>query len=140
MKSHLMTAAVTLATPGLAMAADVSIEIAGVKSADGPLYVSLQTEGQFMQNAGTAGKIVQDPQAGTISVVVPGVAPGEYSVSVWHDIDGDGQFDRAPDGRPLDGWSMLNAGALRGAPTFDAVKFSVSDSGAAIRLDMMYAE
>ncbi|MEQ1931033.1 MAG: DUF2141 domain-containing protein [Parvularculaceae bacterium] len=140
MKAPFLTVALMLATPAMALAADVSIEIAGVKSASGPLYVSLQTEGQFMQNVGTAGKIVQNPGVGTVSVLVPGVAPGEYSVSVWHDIDGDAEFDRAADGRPLDGWSMLNAGALRGAPTFNAVKFSVGNSGAAIKLDMVYAE
>lgn len=128
------------ALPMAAAAADVAVDIGGVRAAEGPLYVSLQTAAQFMQNEGTAGTIVQKPGAGMVSVVLPGVAPGEYAVSVWHDIDGDGVFDRAETGRPLDGWSMLNGADLRGAPTFESVKFTVTDKGAKLALQMIYAD
>jgi uncharacterized protein (DUF2141 family) len=135
-----IAAVLASALPAAAGAADVAVEIGGVRSANGPLYVGLQTEAQFLQNAGTAGTIVQKPGVGTLSVTIPGVAPGDYSISVWHDIDGDGTFDRADSGRPLDGWSMLNAGDLRGAPTFESVKFTVTESGARVALQMIYAD
>lgn len=125
---------------GAAAAADVVVDISGVRSASGPLYVSLQTEAQFLQNEGTAGTIVPKPGVGAVSVVLPGVAPGDYSISVWHDVDGDGVFDRNESGRPLDGWSMLNAGELRGAPSFESVKFTVTDKGAKLKLQMIYAD
>lgn len=129
-----------LVANGTAQAADVSIGIDGVRAQKGPLYVSLQTAAQFLKNEGTYGKIIPDPKAGKMTVVLNGVAPGEYSVSVWHDVDKDGVFDRTDAGLPLDGWSMFNAAALRGEPRFDEVKFTVSAQGAAIDLDMVYAD
>lgn len=125
---------------GAAMAADVSIAISGIRAANGPLYVSVQTEAQFLKNEGSHGTIIQEPVAGATTVVLPNVPAGDYSVSVWHDIDGDGVFDRAQSGLPLDGWSMYKAAALRGEPKFDEVKFKVTSQGAAISLDMVYAD
>lgn len=134
-----IAAAVSVAA-GAAQAGEVSIAIDGVRAAKGPLYVSLQTAAQFLKDDGSHGKIVQDPKAGTVTVVLSDVPPGEYSVSVWHDIDNDGAFDRAESGMPLDGWSMFNAAALRGEPKFDDVKFAVTARGASINLDMVYAD
>jgi uncharacterized protein (DUF2141 family) len=129
-----------LASAEAAQAGDVSIAINGVRAAKGPLYVSLQTAAQFLKNEGSYGKIVQNPQPGTVSVTLSNVPAGEYSVSVWHDIDGDAVFDRADTGMPLDGWAMYNASALRGEPKFDEVKFKVAPGGTSIDLDMVYAD
>lgn len=133
-------AAVFAASAGAASAADVTVAISGVKAGKGPLYVSLQTEAQFLQNAGSYGEVIAAPGVGDVKVTLKGVAPGEYSVSVWHDTNGNGVFDRAPDGRPLDGWSMNNAGSLRGQPVFSEVKFSVAAAGASLDLPMYYPE
>lgn len=126
--------------PVAASAADVTIALSGVRAGKGPLYVSLQTEAQFLQNAGSYGEIIASPAVGAARVTLKGVAPGAYSVSVWHDVNGNGVFDRAPDGRPLDGWSMNNAGSLRGQPVFDEVKFTVGAAGASLDLPMYYPE
>lgn len=138
----ILWAAIGLAAPvaSAAQAGDVTIAIHGVRAADGPLYVSLQTREEFLQPRGAHGEIVQSPQQGTVWVTLPDVPKGEYSVSVWHDIDGDRQFDRKASGEPLDGWAMLN-GADRGrAPTFEESKFAVSAGGASISVNMVYAE
>ena len=132
--------AMTLGAAAGASAADVTVTMRGVKAGGAPLYVSLQTKDQFLQNAGSYGEIVSAPGAGTVSVVLKGVAPGDYSVSVWHDVNKNGTFDRAPDGRPLDGWSMNNAASLRGQPVFDDVKFTVGAAGVNLDLPMFYNE
>ncbi|HBK90673.1 MAG TPA: hypothetical protein DDZ68_03260 [Parvularcula sp.] len=123
-----------------AFAGDVRVTVSGVRAANGPLYVGLQTREQFMQNAGSYGEIVASPAPGAVSVTLHGVAPGEYSVSVWHDIDGDGVFDMGPDGKPIDGWAMIDGASLRGAPTFDQVSFKKEDASIAIDVDMIYAD
>ena len=133
-------ALMTLSAADGALAGDVVVKMAGVKAGGGPLYVSLQTKEQFLQDAGAYGQIIAAPQAGDASVVLKNVAPGAYSVSVWHDINGNKVFDRAPDGRPLDGWSMNNAASLRGQPVFDEVKFTVGAAGVTLDLDMFYPE
>ncbi len=120
-----------------ATAGDVNITIEGVREADGALLVSLQTAEQFMKEEATRGEIIESPEAGSHTITFAGVADGDYAVSVWHDINGNKEFDTAPQGWPLDGWSMVNAASMAGPPTFDAVKFSV-EGGADITLQMIY--
>ena len=77
---------------GAALAADVTISIDGVVEANGPLYVSLQTEDQFMKDSWSYGERVSSPSAGTIEIVIKDVDAGDYAVSVWHDINGNNEF------------------------------------------------
>lgn len=123
-----------------ALAADVTVSVTGVRAANGPLYVSLQTRDEFLENEGSYGEIVRSPSAGTVSVTLEGVSPGEYAVSVWHDIDGDGVFDASPEGMPLDGWAMIDGASLRGAPDFDQVSFKLEKSSLSLNVDMIYAD
>lgn len=132
-------AAPSLATPApSAPGASVTIELAGVKAGSGDLYVSLQTRDQFMKPTGSYGTIVARPAPGARSIVLPGVAPGRYSVAVWHDNNGNRSFDRRPSGEPIDGWAMINGDTMRAAPAFDKVSFTVDGKDQAIKLDMRY--
>lgn len=126
------------ATP--AFAGDVTLTLEGVQAAPGDLYVSLQTEEQFMQPRGSYGEIVKAPSAGSRTIMMKDVKPGDYAVSVWHDVDNDHQFTRATNGRPLDGWTMVNAEALRDTPKFEQVKLTVPADGKALTLKMVYAK
>jgi uncharacterized protein (DUF2141 family) len=121
-----------------ALAGDVVINLEGVEAAKGDLYVSLQTQDQFLKNTGAYGAMIKAPKSGQQVVVLKDVAPGDYSVSVWHDIDADHIFSMSPSGMPADGWSMHNAKALRSAPTWDAVKFNMQSNNIELPLKMIY--
>jgi uncharacterized protein (DUF2141 family) len=123
-----------------AFAGDVTLSLDAVDASGGDLYVSLQKQDEFMQPRGSYGTVIKAPKAGPQTVVLKDVAPGDYSVTVWHDIDADGKFSMGPDGRPRDGWTMNNAAALRGMPTWDGVKFSVPGAGTSLTLTMLYAK
>lgn len=116
----------------------VSLNLGGIRAAEGDLYVSLQTRAQFMKPAGSYGTILRKPAAGSRTVTLTGVEPGDYAVSVWHDINNNRRFDRAENGVPTDGWAMLNAEGLRAAPTFDQVKFPVAGAAKTVKLEMHY--
>ncbi|HEX8525761.1 DUF2141 domain-containing protein [Allosphingosinicella sp.] len=128
-------AALALATP--ATAATLTVDLDGVRSAPGTLYVSVQTREQFMQRSGIAGTVMSAPQAGShrFGFELP---EGEYAISVWHDDNGNGSFDKAENFMPLDGWAMVNAAQLRGEPSFDQVKTVIGGSPAGVRLQMVY--
>lgn len=111
-----------------AFAGDVTVTLTGVQARGGQLLAALQTHDQFLQPAGAYGDIVRDPAAGTVTVTFRGVAPGDYSLSVLHDADSDGQM-KMEGGMPAEGWAMVNGAALRGMPTWDQVKFTVPASG-----------
>ena len=128
-------AALVAAVPAHATSLNVHLE--GVRTADGTLFVSVQTREQFMQQTSTAGTRVAAPREGSheFSFDVP---PGDYAVTVWHDDNGNGTFDLNDQQRPLDGWAMSNSSPLRGEPTFDQVRVPVGTEVATVRLTMAY--
>ena len=128
--------AVGVAAP--ALAGDVTLTLEGVQARGGKLLVGLQTRDQFLKPAGDHGEIIEGPRAGTHTVVPRNVPAGDYSVSVLHDADGDGQM-KMQGGMPAEGWTMLNAQSLRAAPTFDQVDFTVPATGAvSVKASMIY--
>jgi uncharacterized protein (DUF2141 family) len=117
----------------------VSVTLTGIQAAQGDLYIALQTQEQFMKQVGSYGEIVRLPAAGDKTVVLTGVKAGDYAVQVWHDINNDHRFNTAPNGKPTDGYAMVNAETLRAVPTFDQVKLAVPADGKAVTLPMVYA-
>ena len=136
-------AALALSTPALAEDAaedaPLTIEVRGVEDRGGRLYVGVQTEAQFLQEDGVAGRIFDDPDAGSLRVSFP-LPEGRYAVSVWHDDDADGEFDRAENGMPLDGWAMSNDAGRRGPPSFDDAAVELRRGGAETSATMIYPE
>ena len=127
-------AGAALATP--ALAGEVTVTLTNIRADAGDLYVSLQSEAQFMQAAALAGKTVENPKDGTVTVTFADVPDGQYALMVWHDIDGDGTFSMGPQG-PTDGWSMIGADELRGMPTFAAQSFTL-DGSATVTEPVLY--
>lgn len=120
-----------------ALAAPLTVTIEDIEARGGTLYISVQTREQFMQNDGIDGSMIPAPVAGTKSVTYD-LEPGEYSISVWHDFNGNDVFDRAENGMPLDGWAMIGGKSMRAAPTFDTASVTLSDAGATITEAMIY--
>lgn len=138
MKTMILGVLAIAALPAAASAAPVRLDLSGIRAARGDLYVSLQTRAQFMQPTGSYGTIVRKPAAGSRVVTLEGVAPGDYSVSVWHDINANGKWDSDERGVPLDGWAMVNGDALRAKPTFEQVSFAVGTDPKVLKLNMRY--
>lgn len=92
-----------------------------------------------MKDDGVAGQIFEAPSAGskTVSFDLP---EGRYSVSVWHDFNGNGVFDTDEAGAPPDGWSSHNAAELTAAPTLEQASLHVTGDGAAITLYRVYPD
>ncbi|NNC72622.1 MAG: DUF2141 domain-containing protein [Sphingomonadaceae bacterium] len=137
MKKTIATALIAALAAIPAHAAPLTVNLGGVSDEGGTLYVSVQTAAQFMQQDGTAGEVVQSPAAGAHSFTFD-VPEGDYAVSVWHDDNGNDEFDMGENYVPEDGWAMVGGEALRAEPTFDQVKTSVGASGATVGLSMIY--
>lgn len=137
MKACFVASLAGLALAAPAWAAPLTVDLEGVRAARGTLYVSVQTREQFMQESGIAGSVVTSPQAGShrFGYELPA---GEYAISVWHDDNGNGAFDKDERFVPLDGWALPHSERLRGEPEFDQVKTVIGDSPAAVRLAMAY--
>ena len=137
LKTACIALGLVVATP-LAIAAPLTFTVDGVEARGGTLYIGVQTEAEFMKDAGIDGSAIKAPTAGTHSATFD-LPEGEYSVSVWHDANDDNIFDMK-NGMPAEGWTMHNAKTLRGMPTFDVVKIRVTEAGANVTETIVYPE
>jgi uncharacterized protein (DUF2141 family) len=135
----LICAAAALAAAASAAAAPLTVNVDGIEARGGKFYVGVQTEAQFMKDEGVAGEIVDAPVAGSRSFTFD-LPEGVYSISVWHDFNGNGQFDMSEAGPPADGWAMINGEAMRAAPTFAEASLTLPAAGTATTLKVIYPE
>jgi len=135
----LIACAAALSGAGLAAAAPLTVNVDGIEARGGTLYVGVQTEAQFMENAGIAGEMVAAPEAGSQSFTFD-LPEGAYSISIWHDFNANGQFDMSEAGPPADGWAMINGEAMRAAPTFADASLVLPAAGTATTLKVIYPE
>ena len=87
-----------LAVAGLAgilavpvFSADLAIEVRGVRSGDGRLFVAVhspETRDTFPAGAGMVAGLQQRAHPGTIRFVLRDLPPGPYAVNAFHDEDG----------------------------------------------------
>ncbi|NBB13797.1 DUF2141 domain-containing protein [Caulobacter sp. SLTY] len=121
------------AIPSVVWAADVAVTLTGVQPQGGTMLVSLQTRDQFMKPMGAAGAM-GEAQAGTMTLTIENVAPGDYALMVMHDADGSWSLT-TKDGKPAEG--LAHSGAT-GAKTFDEMKITVTEQGAKVTLPLVY--
>jgi uncharacterized protein (DUF2141 family) len=130
--------ALALAFPAAALAGPVSVDLSGLR-AGGALYVQLQTRAQFMGAERVAGRIVAAPAAGSLSLDLGDVPPGDYAITIWHNDNGNHLFDMDPStGAPADGWATVNGEALSGRPAFDQIRFAIPAEGLRVPLVLHY--
>lgn len=134
-KTVILAGVVSALSATAAFAGDLSVTLTGVKDQGGTMLVSLQTRDQFMKPAGANGAM-SPASAGTMTLTVNNVAPGEYAVMVMHDADSNWTMGMK-DGKPTEGWGRSGSGDGR---DFDAVKITVPASGGAVTVPMNYPQ
>jgi uncharacterized protein (DUF2141 family) len=109
----------------------LTVRVVGARNASGEIRVAL------FQNAegfpGDASKALRtqpaqiDPQTLSAKVSFTGIPQGVYAVSVFHDENGNGKFDRNFVGIPKEAYGASNNPPKKmRPPTFDEAKFSLS--------------
>ncbi|MEM6604242.1 MAG: hypothetical protein AAF671_00680, partial [Pseudomonadota bacterium] len=83
-----LAAGISLVAGPTALADDkvqFQITLNGVQTGHAPLYVSVQDAGKFRTESGNAGVILRSQEQSNLSVDLA-VEPGQYAVSIWHDL------------------------------------------------------
>ena len=115
----------------------VTVTLKGVTKTEGPIYVSIQTRENYRSMKGFGG-VLSEPTLGDITQTFKVETPGNYAVSVWHDLDDDGRFSMTEDYKILDGWGASGNAPEDREPTFDDVQIKVDESGATVPVEMRY--
>ena len=128
-------AALALVTAGPALAADLRIEVSGLRNTEGTVYAAVCTEDQFLQPACT---YFGSAPAGSGIVTVPDVPPGTYAVQVVHDENDNRTLDR-PGFLPTEGMGLSRDAPMRfGPPRWGDASFDLTEAGATVPLTMRY--
>lgn len=134
-KLHTAFAAFIFCGSAFAGAADLTIEVTDVQSADGTVKVALYTADSFLKKP-AAVKSAQ-AAAGSVKLVMTDVPEGSYAFALYHDANGNGKLDRNAMGIPTEDYSFSNgAMGTMGPPSFDSARFVVPAAGATARVSL----
>ena len=129
----LLTMLLTLAG---ARAADLTVNVEGVASADGQLLLALYNNDDAFK--GKPYRALAAPAApGTVRLEVKDLPAGDYAFAVYHDANGNGKLDLNAVGVPVEDYAFSNnAMGKRGAPAFADARIAVPAAGAAVGVSL----
>lgn len=114
-----------------ALAADLTIEVHGIRSGDGRLYVAVhapESKDTFPAGAGSVASLQGRAHIGTLRFVVQDLPPGRYAVNAFHDENDNGELDTNIVGIPSEGYGFANdPDSTFGPPKFEDAAVNVGD-------------
>lgn len=125
-------------SPGLA--ADLIVQVDGVRNSEGLVRLALYDRAEDYPRKGKA-IITEDvpAESGNMTFIIPDLAAGSYAIALFHDEDGDNDFDQNFIGFPEEGYGFsMNAKVFLGAPRFSEAAFALGDEGETITVTLVY--
>jgi uncharacterized protein (DUF2141 family) len=146
-----------------AQAADIEIEVRGIKVRTGQVHAALFANADdFSLDLAFRGMITREGEisigvftkdnhmprppaefvsapanARTIQLRMDDVAPGTYALALYQDVNDDGKLDTTINGVPLEPWGMSNNPRVSGrSPTWTEAQFILSPEGARLIIDL----
>jgi uncharacterized protein (DUF2141 family) len=109
-----------------AEAASLTITFSDIEAPKGRIMLAL-FEGAAGYNGGKPVHGAAIEVTGTTAnAVITGLAPGQYGVKLFHDVNGNGKMDTNPFGMPVEPFAFSNsAKGNMGPADWDAAKFDV---------------
>ncbi len=130
--------AVALFLAGNTAAADLTVTVTALRSTTGSVHVALYDSREGFPDS---DHILDDRLVPASNPVArfAGIVPGTYAVAVYHDENGNDEFDQGLLGIPREGYAFsMGARALLGPPAFDDAAFVVETGGTAVTIPMTY--
>ena len=125
-----------------ALAAELAIEIRGVRSDTGRIYVAVHTPRtgeKFPSAEGMFAGVQQQAHAGDMRFVLRDLPPGRYAVNAFHDENGNGDLDTNVLGIPREGYGFANDPPTSfGPPEFEEAAVTVGDAPATAAMTITY--
>ncbi len=128
----------TPAAAAPARAATLAIRFEGIETPKGQIMLSVFDNAAAHDQNGAPVRVAAVPVEGTTALATfEGLAPGDYAVKAFHDLDGDGKMGSNPFGMPLEPFAFSNdAKAQGGPPRWEAARFPVAAGANAIRISI----
>lgn len=108
---------------------ELSITISNIYPVEGELYIAIyDNEDSYMDIEKTAFKKIVPINATSQTIVFDGIPDGVYAISVFQDLNGNGELDTSGLGFPREPYGFSNDARGRfGPPKFKNTKIDFSD-------------
>ncbi len=104
---------------------NLEIRITGVEKVQGAMMIAIyQPEHKFLGKEGFLFKMIPVEKAGSLSFVAS-VPSGKYAISIYHDLNSDGELNTNLLGIPREPYGFSMARGSFGPPSFDQASFEV---------------
>lgn len=127
--------------PGEA-ATKLTVRVVGVRAAQGQVAVTVYPDDRrrFLAPGAKLMRVRATAQAPATSACF-WLPPGAYAVAVYHDANGNKDFDRSIIGMPREGFAFSNDPSTRlGLPSFESVRFPLAATPTTIQMQMRYLD
>ena len=125
-----------------ALAAELVIEVRGVRSDAGRVYIAVHAprEGEkFPYSDGMFAGVQQRAHAGDLRFVLRDLPAGRYAVNAFHDENGNGDLDANVLGIPTEGYGFANDPPTTfGPPDFEEAAVTVGDAPVTAGMTITY--
>lgn len=133
---------IALGWPMAAAAADLTVVIKGVRNDAGQIELCLWEGPQDFPKCAKRSPAERrhiPPSAGDVTVTFPGLKPGRYAVSAFHDEKKIGRIETDFLGRPETGIAFSrDAEGFLGPPDFDDAAVTLNEPNGTIAMTMRY--
>lgn len=117
-------------------AADLTITVDGVASADGRVMVALYNSADTFRGKPYRA-LVAPASAGAVTLEVKDLPAGDYAFAAYHDANHNGKLDLNAVGMPVEDYAFSNnAMGKRGPASYDDARFQVPAGGAAASVNL----
>jgi uncharacterized protein (DUF2141 family) len=126
---------------GQAVAADLRVKVVDLRSDKGDVHIAVYNMAEgFPDHDGMLAEVTVGITKDYAQAVFPGLSAGRYGVAVYHDEDGDHDFDQGFLGWPLEGFAFSNGAeaTLFGAPSFSQTAMPLEEIGSQFVIPMGY--
>jgi uncharacterized protein (DUF2141 family) len=129
-------ALLALSTASIAMATDLVINVQNVQPGKGTIKAALYSKAEnFLVDPLRHASVAAG--ANTVRLKMDGLAPGEYAVSIYQDLNGNEKLDKNFFKIPNEPTGTSNdAPALRGPPSYDQARFNLPEAGKEISITL----
>ena len=124
MRKFLVLAALACTLP--LHAATLELEVSGLEAKEGAVMVALFNQAEGWLKKPVKGVKAQPTPDGKAVLRFEDLPEGDYAISLYHDVNGNGKMDTNVMGIPTEPYAFSNgAFGSFGPPSFDAARFSV---------------
>jgi uncharacterized protein (DUF2141 family) len=138
MKLHILLIIWFLVFPPQGTNHKLTVNVSGLKTLKGDLYISLHNRPEYFQVADSAFRKVKiKVDSETETVVFQNVPAGKYAIALYHDENLDGVMETNDRGIPKEGYGFSTKSKFFGRPKFEQAAFEVTGDDT-VEVKMIY--